>query len=395
MGGGIQLFELPDELILSILTWLPLPGLINCCRVSRSMNRLATDPSLWQGLFVEIKQEREGGAPSPRLWCTSVVHKGKMYLYGGHTTQGQSNIISDVKSDLYEYDYAQRKWKQLEHQLGGKTEHKAVLYDGCIWFIGGYNGYDYTNDIYQYNPETQTSTLIETTGERFSPRSALTVVVWKDKLFTFGGWNGFSKTWFNDVYKFDFATKVWSKVNAQGTIPPQRTSHTAVVWQNKMYTFGGFSGERYLNDLFQFDLETETWTDITNQSAGERPQPRSRFCAAVHRDTMYILGGWNKVGYFADLFTYNFVTKTWCKLGNSNFQVPSISQYSMAVHEDFLYLFGGFCSRKQECMNSLYSYKLPSVKDPMQIEEEEEEAKQIQAARFHNLIDVPMNEASQ
>jgi len=25
-----------------------------------------------------------------------------------------------------------------------------------LWFIGGYNGYDYTNDIYQYNPETKT-----------------------------------------------------------------------------------------------------------------------------------------------------------------------------------------------------------------------------------------------
>jgi len=389
-----NLLELPDELLLSVLTWLPLSGLLNCCKVSRSMYRLATDPSLWQGLFVELKHSE--GVPSPRLWCSSIVQKGKMFLYGGHTTQGMSNIISNVKSDLFEYDFAQKKWTEVEHQLGGKTEHKCVLYDGSLWFIGGYNGLDYTNDIYQYNPETKTSSLVEATGERFSPRSALTVVVWKDKLYTFGGWNGFSKAWYNDVHKFEFATKTWSKVSAKGTVPPQRTSHTAVVWKDKMYTFGGFSGEHYLNDLYEFDLETETWKDVTTQSTGERPEPRSRFCAAVHGDTMYILGGWNKVGYFADLYTYNFVTKVWsnlCKNGNSHFQIPSISQYSIAIHDEFLYLFGGFCSRKQECINTLYSYKLPSVKEPMQIEEEKELQPVIPLN--YNLIDIPMNEASQ
>jgi N-acetylneuraminic acid mutarotase len=385
-----QLLELPDELILSILTWLPLSGLVNCCRVSRSIYRLATDPSLWQGRFVEVKQGE--GVPSPRLWCSSTVQKGKLYLYGGHTTQGLSNIISNVKSDLFEYDFATQKWTELQHQLGGKTEHKCVLYDGCLWFIGGYNGYDYTNDIFQYNPETKTSCLIEATGERFSPRSALTVVVWRDKLYTFGGWNGFSKTWYNDVHKFDFATKVWAKVSAKGTPPPQRTSHTAVVWRDKMYTFGGFSGEHYLNDLHEFDLETETWKDISHQTCGERPEPRSRFCAAVYEDTMYILGGWNKVGYFADLYSYNFVTKVWSNLSKSSmtqFLVPSISQYSIAIHDQFLYVFGGFCSRKQECINTLYCFKLPSSKDAMQIEE-----KEILPAMV-NTIDMPMNEASQ
>ncbi len=50
------------------------------------------------------------------------------------------------------------------------------------------------------------------------------------------------------------ATKTWTKVSAKGSVPPQRTSHTAVVWKDKMYTFGGFSGEHYLNDLHEFDL---------------------------------------------------------------------------------------------------------------------------------------------
>jgi len=125
-----------------------------------------------------------------------------------------------------------------------------------------------------------------------------------------------------------------------------------------MYVFGGFSGEEYLNDLHEFDLETEVWTDITQQCKGDSPAPRSRFCAAVHGDCMYILGGWNKVSYFSDFYMYNFVTRVWSSISNTNFNVPSISQYSLAIHGDYLYIFGGFCAEEKTCINKLFIYRL-------------------------------------
>jgi N-acetylneuraminic acid mutarotase len=66
-------------------------------------------------------KENQKDAPSARLWCSSVIHKNKMYIAGGHTTQGQTNYIGDVKDDLYEYDFGTRKWKQLEAKLAGRT----------------------------------------------------------------------------------------------------------------------------------------------------------------------------------------------------------------------------------------------------------------------------------
>jgi len=81
-----SLIEMPEECVLAILSWLPLSGLIACCAVSRELYRLSKDPSLWKGLFLETRPS-EGG-PDPRLWCSSVVFQGKLYVYGGHTTQG-------------------------------------------------------------------------------------------------------------------------------------------------------------------------------------------------------------------------------------------------------------------------------------------------------------------
>jgi len=242
--------------------------------------------------------------------------------------------------------------------MGGKTEHKCIVYDNALWFVGGYNGYDYTSDMHRYDPVTNISTVVESTGEVFSRRSALTALVWREKMYTFGGWNGFSRTWYNDLHVFHFATKHWRVINATGDIPPKRTSHAAVINNNKMYVFGGFSGEEYLNDLYEFDLETENWTNITNLCKGDIPAPRSRFCAAVHGHCMYILGEWNKVGYFNDFYMYNFATRVWTSINNSNFKIPSISQYSLAVDEEFLYIFGGFCAEEKNCINKLYTYHL-------------------------------------
>jgi N-acetylneuraminic acid mutarotase len=353
-----SLIELPEECILAILGWLPLPGLIACCAVSRELYRLAKDPSLWKGLFVEGCSSKDI-VPDARLWCSSVIFKDKLYVYGGHTTQGVlSNLISNVKADFFCYDIATRKWSSIEHQMGGKTEHKCVVYDNALWLVGGYNGYDYTSDIHRFDPMTGTSSVVETTGESFSRRSALTALVWNDRMYTFGGWNGFSRTWYNDLHVFHFGTKHWSSISPSGKPPQKRTSHSAVIYKDKMYVFGGFSGDEYLNDLHEFDLEKETWTEITHLCKGDIPAPRSRFCAAVHGDCMYILGGWNKVGYFSDFYMFNFVTRVWTNITNSNFKVPSISQYSLASHKDFLYIFGGFCAEEKTCINKLYLYRL-------------------------------------
>jgi len=359
----LTLIELPEECVFAILSWLSLSGLVACCAVSRGLYRLAKDPLLWKGLFVESKSKDSMSLmPDPRLWCSSVIFQNKLFIYGGHTTQGVlSNLISNVKGDFFKYDIATREWSTVEHLMGGKTEHKCVIYDNALWFVGGYNGYDYTSDIQRFDPQLGTSMVVKTTGEPFSRRSALTALVWKDRLYTFGGWNGFSRTWYNDLHVFNFETKHWCPIIPKGTPPTKRTSHSAVIYQDKMYVFGGFSGEEYLNDLHEFDLETETWTNITKSCTGNIPSPRSRFCAAVHGDCMYILGGWNKVGYFNDFCVFNFVTRVWGNICNSNFKIPSISQYSLSIQNDFMFIFGGFCADEKTCINKLFLYRIDTV----------------------------------
>jgi len=440
----MHFLELPEELILTVISWLPLPGILAMRLVNREVNRVCCDSSLWKGRFImlasvpssdklelndepqeEATQQNEDGDengdgveevadnhdahalldgerrnfpnnddpqlqqgvtdlatppspgkmvyPSERLWCSSVILGDRLFIYGGHTTRGTSNLIHSVKNDMYCYDFNRKVWSEMQHEIGPKTEHKCVVYNDILWFVGGYNGQHYTNDIRTFDPRTGVSTALSTTGTPFSPRSALTAVVHENKMYTFGGWNGFSKQWFNDLYSFNMDTKEWREIpTREDQRPCQRTSHACVVWNNKMYVFAGFSGDQYLNDLHEFDFETETWRDITMETQGTRPSPRSRFCAVVHGNTMYLLGGWNKLNYFGDFFAYNFVTKTWTEIVNSNFHIPSLSQYSISVYNNKLYLFGGFCSVAKECVNRLYVYQLPEEETQPEVRKQQE-----------------------
>ena len=64
------------------------------------------------------------------------------------------------------------------------------------------------------------------------------------------------------MWTFDLGTKSWSEVpEAEGGIKPiARSGHTAVVWGQKMYIFGGILElTKELNDMIVFDFATQKY----------------------------------------------------------------------------------------------------------------------------------------
>jgi len=57
----------------------------------------------------------------------------------------------------------------------------------------------------------------------------------------------------------DLEPKLWARIEESGQVwPTQRSEHSAVIFQGKMFVFGGFDGKKRLNDLFVFDPTTKT-----------------------------------------------------------------------------------------------------------------------------------------
>eukprot|EP01156_Anaeramoeba_ignava_P020658 Anaeramoba_ignava/c16757_g1_i1.p2 GENE.c16757_g1_i1~~c16757_g1_i1.p2 ORF type:complete len:110 (+),score=11.99 c16757_g1_i1:39-368(+) len=64
-----------------------------------------------------------------------------------------------------------------------------TLNEEQIIVFGGSSGFGYNNDIWILDVKKKEWSLIETTGEKPSPRSGVTAVIYKDSLFVFGGFD--------------------------------------------------------------------------------------------------------------------------------------------------------------------------------------------------------------
>lgn len=64
-------------------------------------------------------------------------------------------------------------------------------------------------------------------------------VVYQDRIYTFGGFNGIHDEHFNDLYCFDPAQNKWNLVEPLGKLPNPRRRHVSLVIDDCVYIFGG------------------------------------------------------------------------------------------------------------------------------------------------------------
>lgn len=58
------------------------------------------------------------------------------------------------------------------------------------------------------------------------------------------------------MYWLHTAASIWFEVRTQGETPPKRSGHTAVVYKNAFFVFGGNDGDKQLDDLWELKLCT-------------------------------------------------------------------------------------------------------------------------------------------
>merc|ERR1719254_247584 len=116
------------------------------------------------------------------------------------------------------------------------------------------------------------------TPTRPGERSGASGVVYQDALYVFGGYGGSGRL--DDIFRFDFQTRCWAQVHAQGSVPVGRENNGAVVHGNKMYLFGGYSGFTWLNDFLSFNFDTHTWQAVPSGHKGAVPSTRFGYVSA-------------------------------------------------------------------------------------------------------------------
>ena len=328
--------------------------------------------------------------PGARYDSTSWLDPaGNLWLFGGYGIFTGSGGWSKG-NDLWKYDPVSNVWTWVSGSSAGDqpgtygtkglgdpsnvpgARQQAMSWvdqSGVLWLFGGMGfGSDGTksgmlNDLWTYNPANDEWTWISgsdaidqpgvygtknVAGPANVPGAKFRAVTWLDlsgNLWLFGGGGpGFDH--FNDLWRFEIATREWTWVSGSdaagqagvygtrgqadpSSVPGGRGS--AVPFRDPDGNFWIFGGAGYdstgdntvLNDLWKFDLTTRQWTWVSGSELGFQagiygtmgvPNPKNvpgaRFYAVSWVDAVgnfWIFGGWGNDAYGG----YMFINDLW------------------------------------------------------------------------------------
>eukprot|EP01133_Synstelium_polycarpum_P014028 gene14028-16535_t len=261
-------------------------------------------------------------SPTPRFDFSLSHHGRHMYLFGGNEGNVSTNFSAFQKLDLAG-PAGERSWIKVESQYDqgqARDGHCSVVVGNEMYVIGGSQTLMsgrlsniqsvYFNFMSIYNFETNewrrvTSPTLGRLG------SAVYYERSEDKkyIYVFGGYESSSRP-NADLWQYDIINERWRLVPFDAlTFPGERYGHSANIFENKMYIYGGYSKKGFLRDFYALDLDTETWSQIET----EGPPKRRRHAAAIiehnGRTSLLLYGGTYTSCYYNDLWEYVFPPK--------------------------------------------------------------------------------------
>eukprot|EP00854_Cymbomonas_tetramitiformis_P001562 gene1562-2195_t len=163
-----------------------------------------------------------------------------------------------------------------------------------------------------------------------------------------------------EFVSFDRANQ-WSKVGETNP-PPARQAHTAVVYDDAMYVFGGERSAYEYSDLWKYTFEGDAWEFQATVNSSSR-LGRHDHTAVVYGDSMYVYGGRAPMPK-ADMWAYSFSNKTWSEQPHSPGMEARFG-HSAAVSGGVMYVYGGYTVGGEDheagLTDEIWSYKFESM----------------------------------
>ncbi|KAL2756725.1 hypothetical protein ACRALDRAFT_2085649, partial [Sodiomyces alcalophilus JCM 7366] len=209
--------------------------------------------------------------------------------------------------------------------------HTVTLIGSNMYVFGGCDSRTCFNQLYVFDADAFYWSVPHVVGDIPVPLRAMTATAVGKKLVIFGGGDG--PAYYNDVYVLDTTTFRWSKPRILGDrLPSRRRAHTACLYKNGIYVFGGGDGVRALNDIWRLDVSDMNKMSWRVVSAPERdrkhgggggggtggstakdlrPKARGYHTANMVGSKLIIYGGSDGGECFNDVWVYDVEAQYW------------------------------------------------------------------------------------
>ncbi|KAH3756182.1 Negative regulator of mitotic exit [Pelomyxa schiedti] len=300
------------------------------------------------------------------VWCLLVVGavcgctwtplgeaepEGREFSAGGHVVQssldgcvvfGGLGADDSLANQTWVYMYASAEWNRLDDAPIDSSlfGHAGVPKGEDLWIYGG--AYKTAPDIpintvKKYCPTMRNWWPIDSSGPCSKDHAA---VIYNGKLYTFGGTDG-ADPCNNDFYTFNLTSCEWAHLTfLSDEIPSPRTGHAATIIGSKMYISGGNCGDTFYNDMWNLDLDSLKWIQMDSPL---KPRTHHSMTATLDLTEIVVFGGQSSDGQLLDdTWVFHVNKETWENLQTPQ-QPPSLQGALMApgLNSGSVYLTGG------------------------------------------------------
>ncbi|XP_036428871.1 kelch domain-containing protein 1-like isoform X1 [Colossoma macropomum] len=158
-------------------------------------------------------------------------------------------------------------------------------------------------------------------------RSDHTAVLFGNVLYVWGGCqyvNGEEVVLPSDeIWLYDMESGLWARRGMGGEVPPLLSQTCGSFLQGVLYVFGGCDSNGHTNQMYCVDLQDGkyTWKKVTGY-VGTPPSPRDRHSCWVYKDRLIYFGGYGckKDRQVSNFKSFTVDETSWAVIGSEFFQ---------------------------------------------------------------------------
>lgn len=275
---------------------------------------------------------------------TTALIGSNVYIFGGCDAKTCFNTVYVVDADAF-YWSVPLVVGDIPMPLRAMT---CTAVGKKLVVFGGGDGPAYYNDVHVLDTVNFRWTKPKIVGERVpSKRRAHTACLYKNGIYVFGGGDGIRAL--NDVWRLDVSDMnkmSWKLISGpdrstggpNDVRPKARGYHTANMVGNKLIIYGGSDGGECFDDVWIYDVETHVWKAVDVPTTFRRLSHTSTIVGSY----LFVLGGHDGNEYCNDVLLLNLVTMTWDKRKVHGRAPPARGYHSTILHDSRLLVIGGF-----------------------------------------------------
>jgi hypothetical protein len=223
-----------------------------------------------------------------RIGHHSVVFNEKLWVLGGHgiSLQDSNGIDYATPSEVW-YSENGSAWTKANSNMPSRINQTILVFKNKLWSIGGsspQNQWIGKNDVWSSSDGVFWTCVTDSAS--FPPRSSHSSVVFDNKMWVIGGLGGYFIHALNDVWSSEDGV-VWTAADSAAF--SVRFGHSSVAFAEKMWVIG--RQDTAYGNVFS-DVWSSTnganWTNVTTKASF---LPLQGSTCLAYNNKMWIIGG--------------------------------------------------------------------------------------------------------